>query len=820
MDLAKVKQLRGTLTLHFAVISWLTAMLVATGSGSIFLPVFIFLVSVAAYVFVERLEWFSLGRITSYIAMLAATSVALACYVYSALTDSESGQLMAVAGLLVYPEAVLFLQRKNLRVFEQLAVFLLLEMIVAALVNDNLLFGVLLIPIMMLWVSSLFLFSRYATLVSVDPTIETPTPKMAELLFKRFVKTVLGESKQASAVSSTFIASDNVVRSSRLRRLMQSLPIGIGALVFAGLFFYLLPRTSPAGFQSGIGGDRSVGLPDRLTFGGIGRILTNRTEVMKVTLKNSLTGKPFKPTAAPYLRSKIFDEYTSRGSDRRSSFFSRGEWRFSSTLYPTRLRKEDRPSWLSIFPRDPVEIEFDVIRKYASAMYSVPPYYLPLKEQMLDRIFHDRKLMVLAPLDNTARIPQGKSLVYRIESAAFRNEVQSPVTPAKYSSNRDGSNKRFYDGNLTRNFTEMQGVEQFRRDLLHRYSIEESQLFLAARTFEQHLSNSGEFTYSLDLQPATNRDLDPIEDFLINQRAGHCQFYAASLVALLRNQGIPSRIVVGYHPKEFNAIGNYFSVRQSDAHAWVEALFRHEELVGTEYEEWLTDSESYWVRFDPTPGSFVEDGGIVEQQGQALDYVQKVWKDYVSEGQKLEGENSLYAPVAENSENAYEELIASFNQVRENIRQGRWWDLRGVGFAWPMALTIVGIGIVSIATWRVIVILPRIAPRLAVRLGFSNKDIKIRHSFYARCLALLESLGVKRPVSETPQEFTRAASHLLRSSGQVADQPLDYLTALYYHLRFGSKQELSPDEISSINTNLHSIEQAVAATKNRSTRPS
>ena len=45
MDLAAVKNLRRALTLHFAIIAWLTAMLVATGSGSFFLPVFIFFVA-------------------------------------------------------------------------------------------------------------------------------------------------------------------------------------------------------------------------------------------------------------------------------------------------------------------------------------------------------------------------------------------------------------------------------------------------------------------------------------------------------------------------------------------------------------------------------------------------------------------------------------------------------------------------------------------------------------------------------------------------------------------------------------------------------
>ncbi|MBE0602269.1 MAG: DUF3488 domain-containing protein, partial [Deltaproteobacteria bacterium] len=67
---------------------------------------------------------------------------------------------------------------------------------------------------------------------------------------------------------------------------------------------------------------------------------------------------------------------------------------------------------------------------------------------------------------------------------------------------------------------------------------------------------------------------DPAPDlrrFLFGEKAGYCEHYAASLALLLRAVGIPSRVAVGYLGGEWNALGRYLIVRQSDAHAWVEA---------------------------------------------------------------------------------------------------------------------------------------------------------------------------------------------------------------------------------------------------------
>lgn len=96
---------------------------------------------------------------------------------------------------------------------------------------------------------------------------------------------------------------------------------------------------------------------------------------------------------------------------------------------------------------------------------------------------------------------------------------------------------------------------------------------------ERHLQE--DFSYSLDL------DLDPdnpVEDFLLRARSGHCEYFASSLVLMLRSQGIPARVVSGFLGAEGNPLEAFHVVRNSNAHAWVEA--------------WV---EGGWTMLDPTP---------------------------------------------------------------------------------------------------------------------------------------------------------------------------------------------------------------------------
>jgi protein-glutamine gamma-glutamyltransferase len=101
-----------------------------------------------------------------------------------------------------------------------------------------------------------------------------------------------------------------------------------------------------------------------------------------------------------------------------------------------------------------------------------------------------------------------------------------------------------------------------------------------ARTALAYFNKQG-FAYTLEPPPIGR---DGIDDFLFTTKQGFCEHYASAFVFLMRAANIPARVVTGYLGGEFNDVGNYYIVRQSDAHAWAEV--------------WLAGQG--WVRVDPT----------------------------------------------------------------------------------------------------------------------------------------------------------------------------------------------------------------------------
>src|SRR5690606_2255296 len=77
---------------------------------------------------------------------------------------------------------------------------------------------------------------------------------------------------------------------------------------------------------------------------------------------------------------------------------------------------------------------------------------------------------------------------------------------------------------------------------------------------------------------------DSVDEFLFETRRGFCEHFASAFTMLARAAGIPARVVTGYQGGEYNPLGDYLIVRQSDAHAWSEV--------------WI-DAKG-WVRVDPT----------------------------------------------------------------------------------------------------------------------------------------------------------------------------------------------------------------------------
>jgi len=90
------------------------------------------------------------------------------------------------------------------------------------------------------------------------------------------------------------------------------------------------------------------------------------------------------------------------------------------------------------------------------------------------------------------------------------------------------------------------------------------------------------FFYSL--KPPVLGGENPVDEFLFETRKGFCEHYASAFTTLMRAAGIPARVVTGYQGGARNPVGGYYTVRQSDAHAWTEV--------------WLAGQG--WVRVDPT----------------------------------------------------------------------------------------------------------------------------------------------------------------------------------------------------------------------------
>lgn len=77
--------------------------------------------------------------------------------------------------------------------------------------------------------------------------------------------------------------------------------------------------------------------------------------------------------------------------------------------------------------------------------------------------------------------------------------------------------------------------------------------------------------YQYTLSPGIEVNLN-LDTFLFQTKKGYCEHFAAAHASLLRLAGVPARVVIGYQGGEFNPVGNFWTLRQKDAHAWVEYL--------------------------------------------------------------------------------------------------------------------------------------------------------------------------------------------------------------------------------------------------------
>jgi protein-glutamine gamma-glutamyltransferase len=166
------KQSSDKIAWFFMLISLTVAAMLGIGQSAWNLPLLVLFCGILGSVFTDRLEWILFPRWMAYSCMILGALVAIARF----FGDGTVDQIQAVGNLLVYVQLPLFFQRRSKQVFEQWGVFLLLELVVAALINNSFLFGVLMLPVLVLGCATFISLACYSSMLEHNEPYASAVP--------------------------------------------------------------------------------------------------------------------------------------------------------------------------------------------------------------------------------------------------------------------------------------------------------------------------------------------------------------------------------------------------------------------------------------------------------------------------------------------------------------------------------------------------------------------------------------------------------------------------------------------------------------------
>jgi len=327
------------------------------------------------------------------------------------------------------------------------------------------------------------------------------------------------------------------------------------SILLAFAVFLVLPRIRSGALASpGMLGAPAAGFSDHVELGDLGRIRQDPTVVMRI---ETIGGRAASADQA-YWRGLAFDRF-----DGRSWSVTKGrELLAGAADLGARLpgagprRHPEPPDLVQRVVREPV----------ASGVVFAAGTAVRI-EGTVGRLEGDANGGIYAPETVSDRVNYTIETSTRAPSPAALRDDRAVPPP--------GDGGRWLElpelapeiGELARHATARAQTDAERADAIQRF-----------------LQVSGRYS---DTPPpeAPGDPRSPIEVFLLEHTAGHCEYFASAMVVMLRSLGIPARLVNGFAGGRENEIGGFVELSRSDAHAWVEVHF---ERAG-------------WVRYDPTP---------------------------------------------------------------------------------------------------------------------------------------------------------------------------------------------------------------------------
>ena len=507
---------------------------------------------------------------------------------------------------------------------------------------------------------------------------------------------------------------------------------------FALPLFLVAPRSGAAALtRSGGGAQNLIGFSENVTLGQIGTLKQDDGLVMRVRLENGET-----PRALRW-RGVALDEFTGYAwkksvearrpgqVDQRGGFFQFG----------TTAQGVHRLTMQTFF-LEPLETPVLFAAPRVVALQGDLPFVRADQEGSIQSRRHDFERVMYKAISDTDEPPV--------------EELRSDMRPYPVSMQRYLQLPEPLDPRI---------VQLARTMILEAHAHNR---YDAAKAIEWQLQR--DYGYSLQMKASGP---DPLADFLFNVKSGHCEYFATAMTVLLRTHGIAARIVNGFLPGEYNETAGAYTVRQSDAHSWVEVYF--------------PETQS-WVTFDPTPSAGRVEPvrtGITAQLQKYAEAMELLWFQYVVGYDKQE-QRSL-ATTLHNQIFDYGRMVTRLLSTIRNI------------FTTNVLMLVIGLFMLAF-----LVTLVLFGKRLwqFVRRRTGGKSIEDARGysnveFYEKLLALMEQRGVLRDQAQTPLEF---ADKLKSSDVWV-------ITRAYNRVRYGGER-LSASEKKEVERALFALEAA------------
>ncbi|HYJ85736.1 MAG TPA: DUF3488 and transglutaminase-like domain-containing protein [Pyrinomonadaceae bacterium] len=706
-------------SLSYAMIAAATLALLLAGGLHVVLAILFYAAMVVAWK-LEGTRW-QLSERTGLVIVLLSIPLFILDWYYQKSTGEPEGRLgvNALAHLIIFLAVVKLLQVKKNRDWVFLYLISFFSILLAA--------GLSLSPVFLASLT-LYLLFGLSTIIAfeIQKSKQSVAPSETRLLVAPDSRIFKNSSRR----------SKRNVEASRLPWVAVVLLVLI--FVLALPLFLIAPRTGASMLsRSGGGLTNLIGFSETVSLGEIGSLKKDNAVVMHIRLDEQRLGQDLR------WRGVALDEFNGRAWKKSSVARGAAEKKNDKGLIPVSTTEAlDRLTTQTVFLE---AIETPVIfaaSRPVAIRSDFPSLWVDGEGSVQRRRVGLGRVMYNALSDMTRPDMSVLRSDDQLDPAAFERYKQ---LPARLDPRIEARTNAIVVNAQARN----------------RYDI--------AKAIESQLQI--DYGYSLEMKATGS---DPLADFLFNVKAGHCEYFSTAMAVMLRTRGIPARVVNGFLPGEYNDAAGAYTVRQSDAHSWVEVYFPESRA---------------WVTFDPTPLAGRTEPvsqGLTAQLGKYAEAFELFWFQYVV-GYDQQEQRSLAASLNSQLFSFRHSLTRTVSGISNSVAaNGRVLILAGA--------TVVGVFLLFFIGDRV----RRFGWRRGLTIGSAAASAEQSSVvFFEKLMVLLARRGMQRDSHLTPLEF----------AGSLDFHAALKITRAYNRVRFGG-QKLSPAELREIEQTLNELEGA------------